>query len=223
MKLINNKKFLTVSRKSKLLKLKLLKTKVYRTEKHLKVFKLEEIKSRLKKVLHLLYEYHLKNKKILFVGVPFKLAQKVDRFFKNTSHVLLPEAIWMNGVFTNPYSCFQYLFLIQQNKKKYISQFLLKLKNKPDLIVICNENLSESIISESQKSKIPIVTLNSKLSILNSKVTYKISNNFVTAKKQQHNNFYYSIILAVIMKAKKQLILHQKRTNKQNQYLNKFL
>ena len=58
---------------SKLFKLKLIQTKIYKKNEH-NFIKIEEIYSRLKKALHIIYKYHINNKRIVFIGTPLNIS-----------------------------------------------------------------------------------------------------------------------------------------------------
>ena len=74
----------------KLLILKFYKNKIYN-------FKLNNII----KILKLIFKYHLKNKKIIFLSLDIRIKTfyKLLLMFKNYS--CIPSNIWLNGLFTN--------------------------------------------------------------------------------------------------------------------------
>src|SRR6478672_3789437 len=119
--------------RSKLVKLKLIKTKIYKKNNH-DFIKIEDIISRLKKALHIIYKYHTNNKRILFVGTPSHLDEKLKNLIKSTKHIYVPESVWMNGILTNQQSCFKYLFKNQESINRKISTILFETKKRSDLI-----------------------------------------------------------------------------------------
>lgn len=188
----------------KLVKLKLIKTKVYK-KKPSHFVKIEDISNRLKKALHIIYKYHINNKKILFIGTPINVDIKFQNILKNTKHTLIPEALWMNGLITNQLSCFKYLSKNQKLINNKISELLFKIKNKSDLIVILNDSDNYLALNEGYLARIPIISINCDLEIANLKSSYKVSGNFQFKKKKVRDTFFYSILTAVFKKANKNL------------------
>lgn len=78
-----------IKHKNKLLKLKLLNTKIYKKNYALKNLKIEEIEHRLKKGLQIIYKYHIYNKRIIFISSSSTL--KLTNLLKNTKHLFIPE------------------------------------------------------------------------------------------------------------------------------------
>ena len=86
--------------KNKIFKLKLIQTKIYK-KSYNNFIKIEDINIRLKKALHVIYNYHINNKRILFIGIPMHIAPKLKKLLKNTKHLFIPEYVWMSGILTN--------------------------------------------------------------------------------------------------------------------------
>jgi len=198
----------------KLLKLKLIKTKIYK-KKHNGFIKIEDIISRLKKSLHIIYKYHINNKKILFIGTPINIDTRFKKLLQTTRHILIPEFLWMNGIITNQFSCFKYLSKNQNLINNKISEILFKLKNKSDLIVILNNNPA---LDEGYLARIPIISINCDLDISDRKSSYKIPGNFQFRKKKIRDTFFYSILIAIFKKANKNL---KRQTNKNKNAIKK--
>ena len=187
------------NKRYKLLKFKLIKTKIYKTKNKLNLVKIEEIKNRIKKAFHLIYKYHINNKRILFIGMPSLLDSKIKYLFENTKHIIIPESIWVNGMISNKSLYTKYKHVGQKNDR--ISDLVLKLKKESDLIVILNEFTNLEALNEGYKNRIPIISLNSEFTIFNNKSTYKIPGNFKYTQKQILNDFFYSIMTATFKKA----------------------
>lgn len=184
----------------KLLKLKLIKSKIlkkYHFEKNLII---ESIESRLKKALQIIYLYHINNKKILFVGNPLNINKEIIKILKNTNHIFIPKSAWIAGIITNTKSSFKFLFKKNNNLTK-ISQQVLKLKKKSNLVVIMNNKLDNIALEESYSSNIPVISLNSDLNPFDTKSSYKIPGDFIFSKNKLKNNFFYSILLATLKKS----------------------
>lgn len=125
--------------KYKLIKLELIKFKFMKTDIQ-----------QLKKALLVIFQYHVNNKKILFLG---------ENSHKKTKHLFLPEFYWIKGLLTNKVTLFKYIKkrvnLFRPNKVK--NYFLLK--KKPDLIVLLNIKLQPLVEMEANKLKIPVIVL----------------------------------------------------------------
>lgn len=188
----------------KLLKLKLLNTKIYK-KKHNNFIKIESITNRLKKSLHIIYKYHSSNKKILFIGTPVNSDVKFRNFLQHTKHTLIPESLWMNGIITNKLSCFKYLSKNQKLINNKISELLFKIKDKSDLIVVLNGLENSSAINEGYLARIPIISINCNLDATDMKSSYKVPGNFQFKKKKSRDTFFYSLLIAVIKRADKNL------------------
>jgi ribosomal protein S2 len=190
-----------VKYQNKLLKLKLIKTKVYKKKNHFNNLRIEDIEYRLKKALRIIYKYHTNNKKILFIGTPIHIGKKIKYILKNTEHSFIPESTWINGIITNQASCFKYLSKNSKASNNKIPELLFKLKNKSDLIVVFNKLSDSTALNEGYVSRIPIISLNGNLDILETKSAYKIPGNFTFTKKKIRDNFFFSLLIATFKKA----------------------
>lgn len=186
---------------NKLVKLKLLNKKVYEKKYHLNNINIEDIEYRLKKALHVIYKYHLNNKRILFIGSSLYTDDKLKSLLKNTKHILVPEVVWMNGIITNQPSSFRYLSKNKKTISSKTSEILFQLKKKIDLIVILNKLLNTAALKEGYIARIPVISLNSELNILNQKSSYKIPGTFKFTKKKMRDNFFYSLLTTTLNKA----------------------
>lgn len=185
----------------KLLNFKLIKTKILKKNHYLSSITLKDVEFRLKKILHLIYLYHLYNKKILFIGNPLNINNKLKQILFKTKHIFIPKSAWISGLLTNQNSYLRTLFKEKTNKFNKITEKIIQLKKKSDLIVIVDQNCDLKAIEEGYKSQIPVISLNSDLNIFNSKISYKIPGNFILPKNKLKNNFFYSMIISTIKKA----------------------
>jgi ribosomal protein S2 len=186
----------------KLTKLKLIKEKIYKKNK-IKFTKIEDININLKKALHIIYQYHINNKKIVFIVTSINIDLSFKKLFKKTRHIIIPSPLWMSGFITNKLSCFKYL---SKNKKlinNKIPELLFKMKNKIDLIVILDNSKKTLVLNESYVSRIPVISLNYNIKITNEKSSYKIPGNFQSRKKKNGHHFFYYIFTTMIKKANK--------------------
>lgn len=194
--------------KSKLIKFQLIKFKTYKqnkgvSDKNIQKFNFEYIELHLKKALQLIYSYHLNNKKIFFIGVPFKLKKKFFIMLKKTKHLFVPESTWIKGVLSNKISIFQYLNKqIKSNIKTTDTnlKFLLTIQEKPDLIVLLNQEIEPHVFQESIKLKIPIVAITTSLKS-NKKIFYPIHGNFEFLNKK-FDNIFFLLLKSIINKQK---------------------
>ena len=108
-----------------------------------------------KKALQIIFQYHIKNKRILFIGVPTKLESKINR---TTNHVALPQDLNIQGLISNR-SNKNLISAKQTNKQKTIKfkSLLPKLSQKPDLVVVVAHEKVEAIHKECAVAKLPII------------------------------------------------------------------
>ena len=211
--------------KTKLLKLKLLKTKTYRNEKNFDYLLLKNIETRLKKVLHIIYRFHVANKKILFIGTPLKLNNQIKKLLKNKKHSYIPESIWMSGIITNSKSSFQHLIKQHAINKDKTSKFLFNLKNQADLIVVLNEGSNLAALEESSVKRIPTISLNVNSNSTNSDLsTYKAIGDYNLTKKTIRDNFFFLLLNSILKKAeqaRKQQVRYTKKQKVKNSFRSK--
>lgn len=170
------------TRIKQLLKLHLLKLKVYeQSAKKSKLHdfvdsNLNQIIVNLKKALQIIFQYHKAEKRILFIGLPYKLEQKVNQL---TQHVSVPKNFDIQGAISNSdsRSALRSKNLNQTCSKKF-SRFLLpKLSKKSDLIVLFNHEKIESILLESRMARIPVILFGSNHN-LSELSLYNVEGNF---------------------------------------------
>jgi len=200
---------------SKHVKLQLIKTKTYYQKENFQNIKIEDIESRLKKAMNIIYKYHSNNKKIWFVGMPLETSVKLNALLKNTKHVLIPGSNWTNGILTNALKS-----RTITNKKSYnskMSEFLTDTKQKSDLIVVLDKTENINAIEEGYQNRVPIIAFSIKLNLVDQKPSFKVPGNFSFTKKKIRDNIFYSLLSATIKKAQLTKItnLTQKNINKQ--------
>lgn len=136
----------------KLLELYLIKLRTYeqydKKIKNIVNISVNQTLIHFKKALRIIFKFHKKNKKILFLGFNGLILKKIN---KETNHTAISSKIKLQGIISND--------LKFKNYEKYS---LLKLKKKPNLIVIFDfiEN-HNSILKESSNAKIPTITFGS--------------------------------------------------------------
>jgi len=196
----------------KLFKYNLLKLQIYTVEleKDSSIFlhyMLEQVEAYLKQALKIIFEYHKRHLKILFIGFPIvcKIEQIKLLFF--TNHNFIPQKSWISGIFRNRSSIFSYLASMQSQNFSKNLKLLLTIKAKPHLVVVFNEKIEANIINEFYKIGIPILSFN--CNFLNiSKTTYKVSGNFDFLKKNIKITYFfllYTILKTIPLQKKSQL------------------
>ena len=191
--------------KFRLTKLHLIKSRSYKSNNKNYTISPDKLESYLKKNLNVLYNFHKNNKKIIFKGVPVNLQKKFSHILAKTKHLFITEKIWIKGLLTNKNSLLKSI-----KKQKTFSHLnninditnILTLKSKPDLIVIFNEEKELPAITESYKLKIPIITINSNITIKQTKLLYKLPGKFEFLNKN-NNNVFFLLLLAIFKKLQK--------------------
>lgn len=201
--------------KTKLVKFKLLRTKIYKNQKNFNDLKLKESETRLKKILHVIYRFHIANKKILFLGTPLNPIIQIKQLIK---HNFIPESVWLNGIITNPLPSFKHLLKQHVINNDKTSKFLFNLKNQTDLIVVLNEKSNITALKETALKKIPTISLNLNDTCLNMHLsTYTALGDYNFTKKKIKNNFFFLLLYSLLKKAefvRKQILQNSKNTKR---------
>lgn len=189
-------------KKYKLIKYHLLKYQIYLSSelgnKKSSSFLLEKIEIHLKQSLKIIYEYHIKQKKILFIGLPILNKIFINDIFKSTSHIFMSEATWINGLLSNT----KYVKKHNQNLTNIeLKRFFNSLNTKPDLIILFNTKNDFKIIKEINKLKIPIIRFNNLNEKKYDKILYNVYGNYTKLFKIRLN--IYTLLLYSILKIKK--------------------
>ena len=114
----------------------------------------------LKKALQIIFQYHIRNKRILFIGVPNKLELKIN---KTTNHVAIPQDFNIQGLISNR-SNKNLMGAKQINKQNPIKfkSLLPKLSKKPDLVVVVAHEKPDAIYKECAVAKLPVINFKTK-------------------------------------------------------------
>ncbi len=151
---------------------------------------LEQIEIYIKQVLKIVFEYHLYQFRILFIGFPIVSKIKQIKLIYLTNHDFISEKSWISGIFRNRFSILTYLKLIQSKNFSKSLQLLLTVKTKPHLVIIFNRKIETSMINEFYKAGIPILSFN--WDFLNiSKITYQVLGSFNFDKINIKLTFFY--------------------------------
>ena len=119
-----------------------------------------------KKALNIIFQYHKKNKLILFIGLPENLRIRIN---KSTRHVALSKFANIKGVNFN----------VAKNGNYF------KNSKKPYLIVLIDHINLEEIIQESYLAKIPLICING--------ISEKYSFAHINYKVSLHHNQFQSL------------------------------
>lgn len=168
----------TKTKESKLLKLKLIKTKTYKKHYNLKNLKYEDFLYRLKKSLKIIHKYHINNKNIIFISNSTVFEKKIKKIIKQTKHIFIPQLMWVN---------------LLSNKSKKLQSLNYKYNKEPDLIVILCDKFNNNIIKEYKKKKTPLIIFQNNLTIFKNEISYNVTGEFFTKKK--NSNIYLLLTL----------------------------
>jgi Ribosomal protein S2 len=145
----------------------------------------------LKKILQIIFQYHLNRKKILVVGEKQLVQKQFFYIHKKTNHIFLSKTAWVNGLLSNNKTIRKFL------KKK---NPILRLIKNPRLIV--SYNYWNLIDSESYTRRITSVTLTN--NYLEPKYrydkspAYSISGNLTEIRKKKIQFFISTLIEKII-------------------------
>jgi ribosomal protein S2 len=185
-------------KKYELIKLHLLKSRIYKNlkKKNYDIEYLNKLKIHFKKILRIIYQYHVNNKVILFVGFPYSKNKNLLNNLKMSKHYFIPEDVWVNGFLINKNSLRKYLNFNLSKSKNMRS--LLNIKVVPDLIVMFKSPSNDNMVKEISKLDVPIVCFGNDNNIIN-KLTYLLKDNFGEIKIKQ---FYKFLIYSILKKPK---------------------
>ena len=202
-----------------LLKLNLLRSKVY--EHPVKKMKfdnlidsnLNQIIVNIKKALQIIFQYHQIEKRILFVGLPYKLESKINRY---TRHVGIPKNLNVQGMISN--SDWKLLKKDKNLNKAWMKQspkFLLpKLSKRLDLIVLFEHDKSKAILSEAEIAKIPLISFGTDLNTETGAASYRVEGNFKNVLTAPNKNIFFMGLNFLFKDLKKRSFEQSRNKNK---------
>lgn len=171
----------------KLLKLKLIKIKMYK-KKHLSnFFKIENAEHELKKAFQIIYKYHINNKKILFLNFSFN--KEIKKLFIKTSHIFSTQIDEFNSK-----TIYKMSSPIEKGRKS-------KKKNK--LIVALNSEDRTNILKKNPKTTTPTIVLQTDTMSSNLIHDYIVFGDFLSYKKKIKDNFFLSLLKVTLQNRKK--------------------
>ena len=201
---------LVKSQNYKLFKYNLLKLQIYSDQPSFDIFNfsndtLEYIEAHLKQVLKIIFEYHVCQFKILFIGFPVISKMKQMKLIHFTNHTFISEKSWISGIFRNRFSILTYLKVIQSQNFSKSLKLLLTVKTKPHLVIIFNQKVETSTINEFYKAGIPILSFNC-IPSNSIKITYKTLGYFNFVQKNIKITYFflfYSLLKKLPLKKNK--------------------
>lgn len=181
-------------KKYKLMRLYLAKYEAYKKSKTLigSDIILDRLEVSFKKALFLIYQYHIYNKQILFIGVPNSTNKKFLYVLCKSNHIFLPRFVWKRGLLGNKESMSKKVLNFVSFKRSFT------LLENPHLIVIFNEEKLYNIVPECRRLCIPILYFGSYNKKLEG-VTYIVEGNFVSRKMK---SFFQFLIYSILKKNK---------------------
>jgi len=182
-------------KKYKLMRLYLAKYEVYKKDIKMSIVSdsiLDRLEVNLKKVLFLIHQYHIFNKKILFIGLPYSNDKKIVSVLLASEHIFVPRSIWYSGLIGNKKS-----ISVKSKNFSYFKKFL-EISDNPSLVVLFNEVKLDTIVPECRRLSIPIVYFGRVTKGLEG-VSYVVEGNFVNRKIK---NFVQFLIYSILKKSK---------------------
>jgi len=177
--------------KNKLIHLQLLKSKIYKkklTQKYFKKIEIDVYKLYFKKIAHIIYEYHINNKKILFLNFPKNIEKNIKGIILRTKHVCVSlEHFLKNSL----------------NKKNYLfnkNQSLVINKNDFNLILLFSLDLDN--LNQLLNFQIPTILITSFSNKIKVNPSYTIPGYFNFIEKQILNNLFLCILKSVFKQAR---------------------
>lgn len=192
-------------KKYKLLRLYLAKYEVYKKGQSSLLYISDKLLDRLelsfKKVLFLIHQYHICNKRILFVGLPYSTNRVFVEVLLKSKHIFIPKSVWLKGLLGNRDS------ISKESKTFLYFKNFLKIKNNPHLIVLFNELSSSNLLLESSKLNIPMVFFGDGGKGLEN-IPYLIEGTFLRKKIK---SFYQFLIYSILKKRKNKVLIRKQK------------
>ena len=151
---------------------------------------LTKILGDLKKILHIIFQFHIVNKKILFIGLPKKLESKINNA---THHIALPNDFDLQGILLNGLRSAKNSKIKNLSGKFRARSVLPKLEKRPALIVLFSHEKKYNVVSESYIAKIPVITFITDEDSHNviDKSSYSVSINMSKLVLSSDNNLFF--------------------------------
>lgn len=180
-----------ISSRNKLIHFQLLKSKIYKkklTQKYFKEIEIDVYKLYFKKIAHIIYEYHVNNKKILFLNFPKNIEKNIKGILLRTKHVCVSLEHFLKN------SLNEKNYLINKNQSSVIN------KNNFNLILLFSLDLNN--LGKLFNSQIPTILITSSSNKTKVNPSYTIPGYFNFIEKQILNNLFLCILKSVFKQAK---------------------
>ena len=125
-----------------------------------------------KKILQIIFQFHIQNRRILFVGVPKKLELKINKL---TQHTAIPSSFDVTRILSNNFTNTESIDRKLESNMANLS--LSRLSRKPDLVVLVTHDKIENVLKNCFILKIPTIDLSSASNLSftsNSAQTYRL-------------------------------------------------
>lgn len=125
-----------------------------------------------KKILQIIFQFHIQNRRILFVGVPKKLELKINKL---TQHTAIPSSFDVTRILSNNFMNTESIDRKLESNMANLS--LSRLSRKPDLVVLVTHDKIENVLKNCFILKIPTIDLSSASNLSftsNSAQTYRL-------------------------------------------------
>jgi hypothetical protein len=146
----------------------------------------------------------------MFVGKSITHLKYLKTALNKTKHLFIPQAVWVNGLLSNPYKCFYSLLTTRASIRNKNINFLIKLKKRIDLVVVLDELNCLQTLKEGFLKKVPTISFNSDINNpLTKNTSYRMYGNYNFIEKQ---STFFSILISIL---KRKLIFIDKRTKEE--------
>ena len=207
-----------------LLKLHLLKSRIYEqlikktNFKDLIDLNLDQILVGIKKTLQIIFQYHQTEKRILFIGLPYKLESKVNQL---TRHIAVSNSLNIQGfISNNNFKAFKDNKNSNQELLANYSKFLLpKLTKTPDLVILFDHEKSKNILFEAWVGKVPAIVFDSNFDSQDtfSHNSYAVKGNFKNILTTSDKNIFLVSLNFLFRNSRKKLMDTPSTLSKPNQ------
>lgn len=163
--------------------------------------KLEIVELHSKVAFKIIQDYHLNNRKILFISRSSVKNSILNPFLVNTLHKYIETSAWTYGILksgpvTSTTTTSNKVSSLKQKKS------VLDLYEKPDLIVILDLGTESIILKEIAKIKVPTIVVKNDLSS-DKYITYKILGNVTAIEYGLPLNLYTFLLYSILKKKRK--------------------
>ena len=183
------------------------------TNNFIKKYYLNNVLSKLKVLLKLLFELNIIKGKVYFIGFPDFTVSNFSILFKRFNSINLKSEIWVNGLLSNSVYMSRYLSYnrvkskLKKKKIIFIKEFkdLFNRYSIPSLLIFYkNQPEIQPIIIECQKLKVPVVIIFDKpITVTNTTYDSNIITIFnynLLYKKELFIHFFYKLLESLLKK-----------------------